>query len=179
MSLTRKYSSTAFFNHSLTFQPPWPSGSATRNSPLSRPSITRLTSGRVEPSSSCRVSVARRSKALSMPNFSSSTPGPAGLRSDLRAMFSARAASAVLAGAFFTAAFFTAAFFGAAVFFATGSAAVVFLAAALLAVAAVFFAGLVAIRRGLRRFDQGPGRPALRHAAAAGRIQSGGGRVRH
>src|SRR2546427_7353626 len=48
-------------------------------------------------------------------------------------------------------------FFGAAAFFAAGTAAV-FLAAALLAVAAVFLTGLVAIRRGLRRFDQGPGR---------------------
>ncbi|KAG0737182.1 hypothetical protein G6F24_018051 [Rhizopus arrhizus] len=99
-------------------------------------------------------------------------------------MVSARAASALLAGAFFGAATFfagaftAAAFFGAAAFFAAGAAAG-FLAAALFGVAAVFLAGLVAIRRGLRRFDQGPGRPASRHAAAAGQVQSGGGRVRH
>ena len=74
----RKYSSTAFFSHSLTVQPPLPSGSATRNSPRSRPSSTRSTVGLVEPSISSGVSIARRSQALSMVNFNSSTPGPAG-----------------------------------------------------------------------------------------------------
>ncbi|SOO10351.1 membrane hypothetical protein [Xanthomonas citri pv. fuscans] len=74
ISLTRKYSSTAFFSHSLTVQPPCPSGSATRNCPLSSPSTTRVTMARVEPSISSMVSVARRSNALSMPSLSSSLP---------------------------------------------------------------------------------------------------------
>ena len=78
MSRVRKYSSTAFFSHSLTFQPPLPSGSATRNSPLSMPSITRSTDGRVAQSISSGVSTVRRSHALSMWNFSSSMPGPSG-----------------------------------------------------------------------------------------------------
>jgi hypothetical protein len=66
MSRMRKYSSTAFLSHSLTSQPPLPSGSATRNSPLSMPSITRSTDGRVAHSISSGVSAARRSQALSM-----------------------------------------------------------------------------------------------------------------
>ena len=92
ISLTRKYSSTAFFNHALTRQPPSPSGSATRNSPFSRPVITRSTAGRVEPSISSGVSVARRSNALSIINLRSSTPGSVAgafagvLRVDLRAV---------------------------------------------------------------------------------------------
>src|SRR3546814_10132073 len=56
MSCTRKYSRTAFLSHSLTIQPPLPSGSATRRSPASMRSITRSTTGRVEPSISSGVS---------------------------------------------------------------------------------------------------------------------------
>ena len=48
MSLTRKYSSTAFFSHSLTCQPPLPSGSATRSLALLQPGDgTSSTAGRV------------------------------------------------------------------------------------------------------------------------------------
>ena len=87
MSLVRKYSSTAFFSHSLTFQPPLPSGSATRNSPVSRPSITRSTDGRVAHSISSGVSIVRRSHALSMWNFSSSTLRPGAVCGVLVAFF--------------------------------------------------------------------------------------------
>src|SRR3546814_10871775 len=78
MSCTRKYSRTAFLSHSLTIQPPLPSGSATRRSPASMRSITRSTTGRVEPSISSGVSVVRRSQELSTLHFSSSDSGGAG-----------------------------------------------------------------------------------------------------
>src|SRR5687768_12979839 len=65
MSLTRKYSSTAFFSHSCTSQPP-AAGVATRALPDSSSAITSSTAGFVEPSISATLSVARRSNASSM-----------------------------------------------------------------------------------------------------------------
>src|SRR3990167_1088957 len=65
MSLQRKYSSTAFFSHSLTCQPP-STGSATRAAPDSSKLIARSTIGRTDWSISSVVRPPRRSKASSI-----------------------------------------------------------------------------------------------------------------
>ena len=49
LSLRRKLSSTAFFSHWLTVEPPLPSGSATRKSPLSSAMIAASTASRTSP----------------------------------------------------------------------------------------------------------------------------------
>src|SRR5688572_16988887 len=74
MSLTRKYSSTAFFSHWCVSQPLAP-GVATRALPDSSSAIASSTAGRVEPSISATLRVARRSKASSMIACSCSVPG--------------------------------------------------------------------------------------------------------
>src|ERR1700754_3390837 len=66
LPLMRKYSSTAFLIHALTFQPPCPSGSATRCSPVSSRSSTWSTAGRRCVSISVWTSSLRRSKASSI-----------------------------------------------------------------------------------------------------------------
>src|SRR3546814_903010 len=66
MSLTRKYSSTAFFSHWWTCHWPPRPGLATRSSPRSSPAITSSTAVWVEPSISAVVNTVRRSHALSI-----------------------------------------------------------------------------------------------------------------
>src|SRR5918993_1580236 len=73
MSLTRKYSSTAFFSHCCTSQRP-PAGTATRALPDSSSAIASSTAGFVDPSISATLSVARRSNASSMIDCSWSLP---------------------------------------------------------------------------------------------------------
>ncbi|PSD29117.1 hypothetical protein C7E12_13385 [Stenotrophomonas maltophilia] len=97
---------------------------------------------------------------------------------------------ALLAGAgFFTARLTAAVFFAGAftqrpssaqvAFFAAGAAAAGFRAAALLGVAAVFLAGLVAIRRGLRVSIRVQAGQHCVMQLLPGRFSQGGGRVRH